>query len=90
MRWRFETRRGFAALLALAASLLAAPAGALSLQEVLERAKPAVVLLSTPHAGGKSTPNGTGFLISKDGKVCRRHMGIAPKAVFEKEIKALL
>lgn len=30
------------------------------------------------------------FLISKDGKVCRRHMGIAPKAVFEKEIKALL
>ena len=30
------------------------------------------------------------FLISKDGKVCKRHMGIAPKAVFEKEIKALL
>jgi thiol-disulfide isomerase/thioredoxin len=30
------------------------------------------------------------FLISKDGKVCRRHMGIAPKAVFDKEIKALL
>jgi thiol-disulfide isomerase/thioredoxin len=30
------------------------------------------------------------FLISKDGKVCRRHMGIAPKAVFEKEITALL
>jgi thiol-disulfide isomerase/thioredoxin len=30
------------------------------------------------------------FLISRDGKVCRRHMGIAPKAVFEKEIKALL
>jgi thiol-disulfide isomerase/thioredoxin len=30
------------------------------------------------------------FLISKDGRVCKRHMGIAPKAVFEKEIKALL
>ena len=30
------------------------------------------------------------FLISKDGKVCRKHMGIAPKAVFEKEIVALL
>lgn len=30
------------------------------------------------------------FLISKDGRVCKRHMGIAPKAVFEREIKALL
>ncbi len=30
------------------------------------------------------------FLISKDGRVCRKHMGIAPKAVFEKEIVALL
>lgn len=30
------------------------------------------------------------FLISKDGRVCKRHMGIAPKEVFEKEIKALL
>jgi thiol-disulfide isomerase/thioredoxin len=30
------------------------------------------------------------FLISRDGKVCKKHMGIAPKAVFEKEIKALL
>jgi thiol-disulfide isomerase/thioredoxin len=30
------------------------------------------------------------FLISKDGKVCRKHMGIAPKSVFEKEIAALL
>jgi thiol-disulfide isomerase/thioredoxin len=30
------------------------------------------------------------FLISKDGKVCKKHMGIAPKAVFEKEIQALL
>ena len=30
------------------------------------------------------------FLISKDGKLCKRHMGIAPKAVFEKEIQALL
>jgi peroxiredoxin len=30
------------------------------------------------------------FLISKDGKVCRKHMGIAPKAVFEKEIVALM
>ena len=30
------------------------------------------------------------FIISKDGKVCRKHMGIAPKAVFEKEIVALM
>jgi peroxiredoxin len=30
------------------------------------------------------------FIISKDGRVCKRHTGIAPKAVFEKEIKALL
>ena len=30
------------------------------------------------------------FLISKDGKVCRRHLGIAPKNVFDKEIAALL
>lgn len=30
------------------------------------------------------------FLISKDGRVCKRHLGIAPKAVFEKEIQALI
>jgi thiol-disulfide isomerase/thioredoxin len=30
------------------------------------------------------------FIISRDGRICKRHMGIAPKAVFEKEIKALL
>lgn len=30
------------------------------------------------------------FIISRDGKICRKHLGIAPKAVFEKEIKALL
>ncbi len=30
------------------------------------------------------------FLISKDGRVCRKHLGIAPKAVFEKEIAALM
>ncbi len=30
------------------------------------------------------------FLIDKHGNVCRKHMGIAPKAVFEKEIVALL
>ena len=30
------------------------------------------------------------FIISRDGKVCQKHLGIAPKAVFEKEIKALL
>ena len=30
------------------------------------------------------------FIISKDGKVCQRHMGIAPKAVFEKELVALM
>jgi peroxiredoxin len=30
------------------------------------------------------------FIISKDGKVCRKHLGIAPKAVFEKELVALM
>jgi thiol-disulfide isomerase/thioredoxin len=30
------------------------------------------------------------FLISKDGRVCRKHLGIAPTSVFEKEIVALL
>ena len=30
------------------------------------------------------------FIISKDGRVCRKHMGIAPEAVFEKEVVALL
>ncbi len=30
------------------------------------------------------------FLISKDGKVCRKHLGIAPKNLFEKEITALI
>jgi thiol-disulfide isomerase/thioredoxin len=30
------------------------------------------------------------FIISREGKVCQKHLGIAPKAVFEKQIKALL
>jgi peroxiredoxin len=30
------------------------------------------------------------FIISRDGRVCRKHPGIAPKAVFEKEIVALM
>jgi cytochrome c biogenesis protein CcmG, thiol:disulfide interchange protein DsbE len=30
------------------------------------------------------------FIISRDGRVCQKHLGIAPKAVFEKQIKALL
>ena len=30
------------------------------------------------------------FIISKEGKVCRKHLGIAPKAVFEKEVVALM
>lgn len=30
------------------------------------------------------------FIISRDGRVCKKHLGIAPKSVFEKEIKALL
>ena len=30
------------------------------------------------------------FLISKDGRVCRKHLGIAPTSVFEKEIIALM
>jgi thiol-disulfide isomerase/thioredoxin len=32
----------------------------------------------------------TSFLIGRDGRVCKKHMGIAPKAVFEREIQALL
>jgi thiol-disulfide isomerase/thioredoxin len=30
------------------------------------------------------------FIISKDGMVCRKHMGIAPEAQFEKEVVALM
>jgi thiol-disulfide isomerase/thioredoxin len=30
------------------------------------------------------------FLIGKDGRVCKKHLGIAPKSVFEKEITALI
>jgi len=30
------------------------------------------------------------FIIGRDGKLCKKHMGIAPKAQFEREIKALL
>jgi thiol-disulfide isomerase/thioredoxin len=30
------------------------------------------------------------FLISRDGLVCRKHLGIAPKSVFDKEIAALM
>ena len=30
------------------------------------------------------------FLISKDGRVCRKHLGIAPTSVFEREIGALM
>jgi thiol-disulfide isomerase/thioredoxin len=30
------------------------------------------------------------FIISREGKVCKKHLGIAPKAQFEREIKALL
>ena len=30
------------------------------------------------------------FIISRDGKVCKRHLGIESKNVFEREIKALL
>ena len=32
----------------------------------------------------------TTFLISRDGKVCRKHMGLAPKEQFEREILGLL
>jgi thiol-disulfide isomerase/thioredoxin len=30
------------------------------------------------------------YIIGRDGKICKKHMGIAPKAQFEREIKALL
>jgi S1-C subfamily serine protease len=66
---RFETQRELGALLALSIWLFAAPAAALPLQEIVERAKPAVVLLSARHPGGGNTPRGSGFLISKDGRV---------------------
>lgn len=32
----------------------------------------------------------TTFLIGRDGTICKTHMGMAPKAQFEQEIKALL
>jgi thiol-disulfide isomerase/thioredoxin len=32
----------------------------------------------------------TSFLISRDGKICKKHMGIASKGEFERDIKALL
>jgi cytochrome c biogenesis protein CcmG/thiol:disulfide interchange protein DsbE len=32
----------------------------------------------------------TSFVISRDGRVCKKHMGIAPRAVFERDIRALL
>jgi len=32
----------------------------------------------------------TTYLISRDGRICRKHMGLAPKEQFEKEILALL
>lgn len=32
----------------------------------------------------------TSFIIGRDGKICKKHMGIATKAQFEREIKALL
>jgi thiol-disulfide isomerase/thioredoxin len=32
----------------------------------------------------------TTLLITRDGKICRKHMGLAPKAEFEKEILGLL
>lgn len=30
------------------------------------------------------------FMISRDGKICKRHMGLATKEQFEKELKSLL
>jgi thiol-disulfide isomerase/thioredoxin len=30
------------------------------------------------------------FIIGRDGRICKKHMGIAPKAQFEREIKALI
>ena len=32
----------------------------------------------------------TTVLITRDGKVCKKHMGMSAKEVFEKEIKSLL
>lgn len=32
----------------------------------------------------------TTLIISRDGKICRRHLGLAPRAEFEKEILGLL
>jgi thiol-disulfide isomerase/thioredoxin len=43
-----------------------------------------------PEAFGGIYGIPSSFLISRDARVCRTHTGIAPKAVFEKEIQALL
>jgi hypothetical protein len=32
----------------------------------------------------------TTYLIGRDGKLCKKHMGLAPKEQFEKEILGLL
>jgi hypothetical protein len=32
----------------------------------------------------------TSFLIGRDGTVLKKHLGIAPRAVYEKEIEAAL
>src|SRR5262245_23170360 len=70
MTWRrYRGRRARSASWALGAWLLAIPAHALPLEEILHRAKPAVVLLSVPRAYGDSSFVGSGFLISKDGRV---------------------
>jgi len=32
----------------------------------------------------------TSFLISRDGRICRTHVGYSPKEQFDREIRALL
>jgi peroxiredoxin len=42
------------------------------------------------HAYGPMWGIPTAFLIGRDGKICRKHMGISTKEELEQEIKALL
>jgi putative serine protease PepD len=60
-------------LLALAS--IARTSGALEIQELAERVRPSVVLLTVKTIGGEAS--GTGFVISQDGKIVTNHHVVA-------------
>lgn len=65
-------------LLASIASLaLARSAAALELSELAALTRPSVVLLQSEDSAGHSTGNGTGFVVSPDGRVVTNHHVIA-------------